>query len=208
MNKRIKPIYFAFAVIAIALLAAVCLIAYESQFKTYHLPPTICEFMLGGVSPEAFCEREGEGTWLEDQYASAKVDKDGCLILKLSDERADEWKNSFFELQVLQSVLGESRDIGVEVKPSEDFIGYIEDAHTCGFEIAEDYTRVTASPEDNHWYYPVIMPACIEMQVFAGKDCHKIVAEYVEIDEKGEITERTTFSKDTHFAFESITEGE
>jgi hypothetical protein len=89
-------------------------------------------------------------------------------------------------LQVLQCVLGDTRDIGVKVDYSDDYLEFLKDAHTCGFDISEDYTKIVESPEDNGWYYPLIVAACIEMQVFMGKTCDEIIVEYWEVDENGE----------------------
>lgn len=162
----------------------------DSQILTYHLSPEVCEMMLDGVSPDLFCKTKGKNTFLEGRYSDAYVDEDGCLIISLSYKISGVWKNSFLELQILQAVLGEDRDIGVKLDAYNDFLGYIEDAHTCGFDISEDYTKIIESPEDNGWYYPMIMPACIEMQIFNGKTCDDIKVEYIEIDDQGEIIEK------------------
>ena len=64
---------------------------------------------------------------------------------------------------------------------------YMKDAYTCGFEISDDFTKVIDSPEDNSWYYPFILPACVQMQMLSGKTCQEITVEYIEIDGEGEI---------------------
>ena len=161
-----------------------------SNFTVLHIPPVVCEMMLNGTSPEIFCETKGQGTWLENKYKKVKVDDDGCLVLTLNKDIVYAWKNSFFELHVLQCVLGENRDIGINVDYSMDFLNYMRDAYTCGFEISNDYSNVIKSPEDNGWYYPLVIPACIKMQVFEGKACESIRVEYVEIDETGEVLDR------------------
>ena len=159
---------------------------FFTQYTVLHLPPKVSGIMLDGATPDEFCETEGKDTWLEGKYASATVDKDGCLILVLRKKVAAEWKNSFYPVQVLQCVLGDTRDIGVKVDYSDDYLEFLKDAHTCGFEISKDYTQIVESPEDNGWYYPLIVPACIEMQVFMGKTCDEIIVEYWEVDENGE----------------------
>ena len=53
----------------------------DLMLTTLHLPPTVCGLSLDGVSPQAFCETKGEGTWLEGKYVFANVDRDGCLVL-------------------------------------------------------------------------------------------------------------------------------
>ena len=162
----------------------------DTSFTELHIPPVVCEMMLNGTSPEIFCKTKGQGTRLENNYEKANVDSDGCLILTLNNGILYAWKNSFFELHVLQCVLGEDRDIGIKVDYSMDFMNYMKNAHTCGFEISDDYSSVIESPEDNSWYFPLIMPACLKMQVFEGKACESIKVEYVEINETGEVIDR------------------
>lgn len=178
---------FIISILVISFLAGCA--SSDSQISTYHLSPEVCEMMLNGLSPELFCKTKGKDTFLEGQYTDAYVDEDGCLIISLSYEISVAWKNSFFELQILQCVLGQNRDIGIKVDTSDDFLDYIKDAHTCGFDISEDYTIVIESPEDNGWYYPMILPACIEMQVFNGKSCDDIKVKYIEIDTYGQTIE-------------------
>lgn len=164
---------------------------------TLHISPTLCEPMLEGMTPAIFCDTEGRGTFLEGKYLQAFVDNDGCLILTLKNQIINEWKNTFLDLQVLQCVLGDSRDIGVTIDYSKDFMDYMKDAHTCGFEISEDFTKIVASPDDNHWYYPLITLACASQQVFEGKNCTETRVTYVDINDAGEIIETTVFPDDT-----------
>ena len=158
---------------------------------TLHLSQMMCEASLNGITPKRFCETKGQNTFLEGRYLRAEVDSDGCLILVLKDEVISEWKNTFTDLQILQCVLKDTRDIGVIIDYSKDFMGYMEDAHTCGFEISEDFSKVIDSPEDNSWYYPFIVSACLKMQMFEGKLCSEIKVEYIEINIYGEIIETT-----------------
>ena len=117
----------------------------------------------------------------------AMTDRDGCLIIILKNEVISEWKNTFTDLQVLQCVLKDARDIGITIDYSKDFMDYMKDAHTCGFDISDDFTKIIDSPEDNSWYYPFIMSACARMQMFEGKTCSEIRVEYIEINSNGEI---------------------
>ena len=149
--------------------------------------------MFNGVTPEEFCSSHGADTVLNGSYAYARVDKDGCLILVLEKEIARQWKNTLVSLQILQCVLGDSRDIGVTVDYSRDFLGFMENAHTCGFEIAEDYTKIVDEYGDNTFYMPEIMIACLEMQVFAGKTCENITVEYLRYEANGELGDRIVY---------------
>ena len=163
---------------------------------TLHIPPMLCEPMLDGITPIEFCNTEGKGTFLEGKYIQAQVDNDGCLILTLENETISEWKNTFTDLQVLQCVLGESRDIGITIDYSKDFMDYMKDAHTCGYEISEDFTKVIESPEDNGWYFPFTTLACAKMQVFEGKTCTEIKVEHIEVDASGEVIDTFIFPDD------------
>ena len=74
---------------------------------------------------------------------------------------------------------------------------YMEDAHTCGFEISEDFTKIVASPDDNHWYYPLITLACAMQQVLEGKICTEIKVTYVDVNDDGEVISTTIFPDNT-----------
>ncbi len=168
-----------------------------SNQTTLHIPPILCEAMLFGVTPAGFCDTEGQGTFLEKKFLQAHVDDDGCLILTLERNIINEWKNTFVDMQVLQCVLGDSRDIGITIDYSKDFMNYMEDAHTCGFEISEDFTKIVASPDDNHWYYPLITSACAMQQVLEGKICTEIKVTYVDVNDDGEVISTTIFPDNT-----------
>lgn len=176
--------------------ALILMVFLRVNYTMLHLSPIVCEMSLEGTSPDVFCETRGEGTWLEGKYLFARVDAEGCLILILSEEVITQWKNTFVELHVLQCVLGDTCDIGIDLDYSKDFLDYMKDADTCGYEISEDYTKVIESPEDNGWYYPLIMPACVKMQMFEGKKCSEIKVKFLEVDENGEIVQRVIYPKD------------
>ena len=168
----------------------------SSEQVTLHMSPTMAEYMLAGVKANEFCESKGKGTFLENKYSQAYIDQDGCLILTLSAETISEWKNTFTVLQILQCVLGDTRDIGITVDYSKDFMDFMKDAHTCGYEISEDFTTVIESPEDNSWYFPFISVACTVMQIFEGKTCTQVKAVHMQVDENGEVFDIYTYPDD------------
>ena len=172
------------------------IVFYQFTYTTLHLSPEMCEISLDGVSPKYFCDNGGSGTWLEGKYLKAKTDADGCLIITLKKAVISEWKNTFVDLQILQCVCADRPEMGINVDYSRDFLSYMENAHTCGFEISENFTRVIDSPDDNTWYYPIIVPACARMQMFEGKSCSEIKVEYIEINESGEIINTVIFPDD------------
>lgn len=197
-NKSILSILL--SVLLITMIFSSCNREEITDQTTLHIPPILCEPMLGGITPTEFCNVKGKGTFLEGKHLQAHVDDDGCLILTLESETISEWKNTFFDLQVLQCVLGESRDIGITIDYSKDFMDFMKDAHTCGYEISEDFTKVIESPEDNSWYFPFTTLACAKMQVFEGKTCEKIKVEHTEIDTNGKVIDIFVFpdDSDTH----------
>ena len=163
------------------------------QHTTLHLPPIVCQYMLGGVTPEEFCETKGAGTVLHGCYKHAEVDSDGCLILVVENYIVKGWKDSLMSMQIMQCVFGEDRDIGVTVDYSLDFLGFMENADTCGFEISEDYTKIIDEYGDNTFYSGYIMRACLAMQVFEGKTCENITVEYIRYEANGEVGERIIY---------------
>ena len=185
------------ALFAMSTIFSSCNNENSTEKVTLHISPMMCETMLYGLTPEEFCETKGNNTFLEKQYLQAEVDKDGCLIITLRNEVVSKWKDTFLNLQVLQCVLGDTLDIGITIDYSRDYMDYMENAHTCGYEISEDFTQIIESPEDNSWYFPVITLACATMQVFEGKDCSEVKVEYVYIDDNGEIIDKIIFPNDS-----------
>jgi len=164
---------------------------------TLHLSPIMCGYVLQGVTPEEFCSSKGKGTFLKDKYLQAYVDDDGCLILTLKNETISEWKNTFIELQVLQCMFGDTRDIGITIDYSLDFMGFMKNAGTCGYEISEDFTKVIESPGDNSWYFSLTNAGCAVMQALEGKKtCTELKVEHITIDENGEVIDTYVFPDD------------
>lgn len=193
-NKSILSILL--SVLLITMLFSSCRREENADQTTLHILPILCEPMLDGMTPTEFCNTEGTGTFLEGKYLQAHVDDDGCLILTLENKTISEWKDTFSDLHVLQCVLGESRDIGITIDYSKDFMDHMKDAHTCGYEISEDFTKVIESPEDNSWYFPFTTLACAEMQVFEGKTCTEIKVEHIEINADGKVIDTFIFPDD------------
>jgi len=167
----------------------------EDDYSVIHIPQSMFRYMTADVykSPSDFCASHGSGTFLAFRYSEAFVDPDGCLVLKLNNKAITAWKNSFLPLQVLQCVLKDTRDIGVTIDYSMDFLDMMKNAHTCGHEISEDFTKVIEGPGDNTWYSTFILPGCVLMQIFEGRDCADIGVEQIWIDEQGEVIETFFF---------------
>ena len=199
MKKHLIIIVSSALAIVLIIAGVVLVLCYKQvNYSTLHFSPMMCEATFDGMTPNDFCTNNGEGTFLEDKYLHADIDTDGCLILTIKKNIIDEWKNTFVDLQVLQCVLGDSHDIGITIDYSLDFMDYMKDAHTCGFEISEDFTKIIASPEDNHWYYPLITLACARMQIFEEKNCTEVKVSYIEINDNGKVISTTVFPNDTN----------
>ena len=186
--KKLIIGFLAIVIVAIVVLGGL----FFQNYTVLHIPPEPCGYMLQGTTPEDFVAKKGAGTCLEGKFLYANVDEDGCLILVLPNRAIAEWKNSLLPLQVLQCVLA-NRDLGVDVNYSLDFAHHMEYAETCGFEIADDYTKIVDGPGDNTFYFPLIMSACIEMQIFEGKDCEEIKVEYLRVDNNGDVLDRVLY---------------
>lgn len=195
MKFKIKN-FIIVGVIAVVLLL-ICLggVIYFSNCNKIVIDSNRCQSMFE-MSPKDFCKNKGEGTDLYDGYTFAKVDKDGYLILFLSNNELKEWKNKLVGLQILQAVLGDTRDIGVEISISEDdFIvgSLLKYVDKCGYEISEDYKKVIVSPDDMISFFPFIMTACETMQMMNGTPTDEIKIEYIKVDENGKIIEKTIY---------------
>ena len=168
---------------------------YLKNCTEIHLHSTYCEYLFD-LTPEEFCKSEGKGTILENGYSSVKVDEAGFLCLKLSDVEIKKWRNSQYDVRVLQAVLGESRDIGVSVtlegNPLADL--FIEHADNCGYEISEDFKQIIISFDDDVSYIAIIVSACLFMQVTDGTPSDEANVEYVRFDENGKEISRETIS--------------
>ena len=193
MKKSVKC--FIIISVLIVMLAVMLGYIYISQSHKFYLSPSVCNLMLGESDPANFCANKGKGTWLENKYIYASVDDNGYLVLILSDKVTKEWKNSFYELRILQCILGSERDIGVDINYSSGD-KMMELAHGCGYEISDDYTQFIESPGDTRWYSPLIMSACIKMQFFEKKPCDDITVEFLVVNNNGEIIERFIYSPD------------
>lgn len=193
MKFKIKN-FIIVGVIAVVLLL-ICLggVIYFSNCNKIVIDSNRCQSMFE-MSPKDFCKNKGEGTDLYDGYTFAKVDKDGYLILFLSNNELKEWKNKLVGLQILQAVLGDTRDIGVEISISEDdFIvgSLLKYVDKCGYEISEDYKKVIVSPDDMISFFPFIMSACEMMQIMNGTPTDQTQIEYIKVDLNGNIIEKT-----------------
>ena len=192
-KSKIIPV-LGIVVLAILLILS-CVIVYHYKYNKLIIDPYYCETLLE-LSPEEFCKSKGERTLIEDAYTFARVNKEGYLILIMSDSQLNEWKSLRYDTVALQAVLGDSRDIGVNIDSFYDEIfvqTFIKNAHTCGFDISYDYKTIVASPGDDKSYMPFIIMGCNFMQLCEGTPSDDITVEYTEIDKNGTIIEKINF---------------
>lgn len=193
MKFKIKNFIIVGVIVVVLLLICLGGVIYFSNCNKIVIDSNRCQSMFE-MSPKDFCKNKGEGTDLYDGYTFAKVDKDGYLILFLSDNELKEWKNKLVGLQILQAVLGDARDIGVEISISEDdFIvgSLLKYTDKCGYEISEDYKKVIVSPDDMISFFPFIMSACEMMQIMNGTPTDQAQIEYIKVDLNGNVIEKT-----------------
>ena len=163
MKKSILAFFMCIIILVFNLCSCGSLVKNPSynpeECTTLHLSPTVCEAAFNKTTPKEFCKNKGKGTYIYKNYISAKVDDDGCLILIVKNDVISAWKNSLYPMQVLQCVLGDSRDIGVVVDYSKESelsgfmnFSFMKDAGDCGLEISDDFTKVIARPGSDKTY--------------------------------------------------------
>ena len=174
-----------------------------SQYNVFRLSPEMSEYFVF-KTPEEFCEKKGEGGIWENNYSFAFVDKKGNLVLILTDEEVQTYKNNSHYLQVLQAVLGDTRDIGVEINYEYDPLYFIEFAPTCGIEVSEDFRTITKGPGGNRFHVSVVAAACMEIQILNGVPSDEITVDYYLYDENGNVKQHISFPEaiDTEYVLE------
>ena len=165
------------------------------HYNFYRLNPEMSKFIVF-ETPEDFCEKKGEGGIWQDNYTFAFVDPKGYLILILTDEQVQIYKNNLYTLQILQAVLGNTRDIGVQITDETDFFGFIEFAPTCGIKVSEDYKPFTKGPGGNRFYVPLIAEACMQLQFINGVPSEEIGVDYYLYDENGNVKQHISYPED------------
>ena len=74
----------------------------ESELNEFRLSNKIC-VTLFGIDSQTFYETKGKDTLLENGYTKASI-TDDILVLYLTDEQVDSWRNSNIFLQILQNL--------------------------------------------------------------------------------------------------------
>lgn len=180
----------------------------ELDLNEFTMSSVLCKYLFDGMSPEEFCRKKGKGTLLYKGYTNVTVTDDDFLVLKLTDEELEEWKNSSKHMQILQKILGEEKQIVSEIVPPTDvaFGTLYEDADMdCGFEISEDYSKIIADAGDDQNYEAVVPYACIMMQVLSRKPSQDIYVEYTVFDSNGKISKYLSYPM-YMFMFEDFNE--
>ena len=194
--KKTKILIALTIVLVLLILSFVLLLA---NYNVYELSPIMCEVMLGSdVTPKSFVSSQGEGTMIENAYTYAKVNGEGNLVLILTNNERNEWKNQEVVLQILSRKWQDKKDIGVDIIEQEALVqvAIIEQGLSCGLEISEDYKTVIAEPSDDAFYYQWFVLMGIQMQFFEGVPSDEISVEYIQYADNGSIAKKLIWPKD------------
>lgn len=94
-------------------------IFFASQINVYTFSPLICH-VLFQETPEEFCAEKNKNTLIGDNYLYSRVVRNGNLLLVLTDNQKENWKNAMFKEDI--------------------FTPFVEASHV---EFSEDYTNLT-----------------------------------------------------------------
>ena len=201
-NAKMKK--YALVGICVAFIIVLLVISgvkFFEKINVFTLSPKVAKIFTG-ESPEDFCSGDEQNFSLRHTfYTYAKVDRQGNLVLVMTDDQIDNWKNADFYLQLLQKIVGNERQVVSEIIPPEDSffhtLFYEKADVLCPYEISEDYTHVYAGPEDDDFlYFPILPYMCITMQVLSGKNSDEISYTFTEFDKDGNIIEEYVWPDD------------
>ncbi|MBQ7391570.1 MAG: hypothetical protein IJV73_02695 [Clostridia bacterium] len=201
IKEHIKTDKIISVLIVLATVVVTCIImiiGISKHYTVYRFDEETLRYVFGDEvsSAESFCQNKGADTVLYDRYTYAKANKDGSLTLVVDNETLRIWKSSNLLLQVLESLLEEEgRSSGVDIDWSEDFFDSKKLAKSCGIEISEDYSLITEEPEDNGVFFTFLVPACVYMQIFDGKQIGEVNVRYIEVDESGNIVDEIVWEQ-------------
>ena len=206
MNKK-KVITLIGAVLVLALVLAIAIVAFESQYTHIRLDEKTCT-MLFEMTPQEVHEnydaydcyvKSGEDGY-NVYYTFARVDKNGYLVLTLDKEELQMWKNSVQTLQFLQIMVGDDIDLGVTIFGDEDtlfYSTYYKWAKEVTFELSKDYKKITTTADDVLLGAAALSGAALYAQIFEEVPSDQTTVEYVIVDENGNVldTLTSTFNK-------------
>ena len=201
IKEHIKTDKIISVLIVLATVVVTCIImiiGIARNYTVYRFDEETLKYVFGDEisSAESFCQNKGADTVLYGRYTYAKANKDGSLTLVVDNETLRIWKSSNLLLQVLESLLEEEgRSAGVDIDWSEDFLDHKKLVKSCGIEISEDYSLITEEPEDNGVFFTFLVPACVYMQIFDGKQVSEVNVRYIEVDESGNIVDEIVWEQ-------------
>ncbi len=105
--KKTFIVYIAIILFVLSVVVGFCALGV-SNLNKYVFSPEICQIMLE-KSPDEFCKQMGKDTLIEGHYAFSWVNKNGDLILFLSDKQKERWINLVFgsELSIMLKSAGD-----------------------------------------------------------------------------------------------------
>ena len=197
-TRTIICITCSIAVIASIIVISILSVLLISKLNVVTLTPHLCNWLLLGNTPQSFCETEGAGTSLEDGYVFSGVDKNGNLIIVMTDAQKDNWRNGEASLQIMQKAFPD-KDIVSNIKPP-DMVIWKQLYETAKVEncvvISDDYKTVQAYSGSNILYHSVWVKGCLLTQIIQGVDTADIYLEYFYYDDKNEVLGRVIHTAD------------
>ncbi|MBE6531812.1 MAG: hypothetical protein E7679_07000 [Ruminococcaceae bacterium] len=198
MKKR----YSLLLIILGIVLITISLVSFVSSLNIYTINEDVCRHIFVMKSPQEFCDSEGEGTYLTD-YIFAKVDKNGNLLLILTDRQLDKWISSSHDLIAVDIVTGGRTGLFKNYEINMD--DKVESALFYDFKeetviVSEDYKKITIKYGCMHeiiFSFYRITNGCVHMQLLNGVPSDDITLQLVVVNENGEIVTDLTWPKET-----------
>ena len=123
MKTKNKTFLVLGIIVLVFLFVLLCVVVYHHKYNKLIIDPVDSDALFH-MSAEDFCESKGKGTSIEGAYTFAKVDKDGYLILIMSDSQLNDWKSSRYDTIALQAVLGEKKILALKFQIQKMIYGW------------------------------------------------------------------------------------
>lgn len=196
-KKRVLPL----AILSVLIIAIIFIVLFISNLNIYTINEDVCNSIFNQKTPQEFCETKGSYTDLED-YFFAHVDKDGNLLLALTDKQLKNWITSSSNLKAIDIVTGgrteffESYDVDMNDSVEK---GLFYDFQEGTVIVSDDYKKITIKYGEMHEILSSffrITNGCIHMQLLNGIPSEDITLQLVVVNQNGEIVTDLTWPKD------------
>lgn len=188
-------------ILGIVLILLGSVVIFISKINVYTINENVCHSIFQGKTPQEFCETKGSYTDLED-YFFARVDKDGNLLLALTDKQLKNWITSSSNLKAVDIVTGgrtelfESYDVDMNDKVEK---GLFYDFQEGTVIVSDDYKKITITYGEMHeaiFSFFRITNGCIQYQLLNGVSSEDITLQLVVVKKTGEIVTDLTWPED------------